>query len=171
MRAGGIAGYRKRRRVRTTAPGPGGVEVPRSDGAGFHSGCAQPQVRRGHSPTAWEVPPPICRWLAGATCTWPPSSTAYGRRLVGWAVRDHMHTSLVVDALRAAAHTRGSLQGAIFHSDHGSVYTPKDFHKACKDLGVTQSMGAVGTSANQRPGRVLQRRVQTGSAHGPTRLA
>ncbi len=45
----------------------------------------------------------------------------YSRRLVGWAVADHMRTSLVADALKAAAATRGSLAGAIFHSDHGSV--------------------------------------------------
>lgn len=45
----------------------------------------------------------------------------YSRRLVGWSVADHMRTSLVEDALNAAAATRGSLAGAIFHSDHGSV--------------------------------------------------
>ena len=72
----------------------------------------------------------------------------YCRRLAGWAVADHMRTELVEDALKAAAATRGSLAGAIFHSDHGSVYTSKDYAKLCKDLGVTQSMGAVGTSAD-----------------------
>jgi transposase InsO family protein len=53
----------------------------------------------------------------------------YSRRLVGWAVADHMRTSLVTDALTAAA-TRGggrALAGAIFHSDHGSVYTSNDY--------------------------------------------
>jgi integrase, catalytic region len=32
-------------------------------------------------------------------------------------------------------------------SDHGSIYTSKAFAAACKALGVTQFMGAVGTSA------------------------
>ena len=75
----------------------------------------------------------------------------YSRRLAGWAIADHMRTSLVEDALNAAAATRsstGGLAGAIFHSDHGSVYTSKDYAKLCKALGVTQSMGAVGTSAD-----------------------
>ena len=58
---------------------------------------------------------------------------------------DHMRTELVLDALKAAAATRGSLTGAIFHSDHGSVYTSKDYARLCTELGVTQSMGAVGT--------------------------
>ena len=62
-----------------------------------------------------------------------------------------MRTSLVEEALKAAAVTRGStraLAGAVFHSDHGSVYTSKDYARLCADLGVTQSMGAVGTSAD-----------------------
>ena len=42
------------------------------------------------------------------------------RRLVGWAIADHMRTELVLDALTAAQRTRGSLAGAVFHSDHGS---------------------------------------------------
>ena len=72
----------------------------------------------------------------------------YSRRLVGWSIADHMRTELVEDALKAAAATRGSLAGAVFHSDHGSVYTSKDFAKLCAALGVTQSMGAVGSSAD-----------------------
>ncbi len=72
----------------------------------------------------------------------------FSRRLVGFAIADHMRTSLVVDALNSAAGQRGSLAGAIFHSDHGSVYTSGTFQKACRELGVRQSMGAVGTSAD-----------------------
>jgi transposase InsO family protein len=48
-----------------------------------------------------------------------------------------MRTELVEDALNAAAATRGSLAGAIFHSDHGSVYTSKDYAKLCAELGVS----------------------------------
>ena len=72
----------------------------------------------------------------------------YSRRLVGFAIADHMRTSLVQDALTAAKSQRGSLKGAIFHSDHGSVYTSQAFQDTCTALGVTQSMGAIGTSAD-----------------------
>jgi transposase InsO family protein len=72
----------------------------------------------------------------------------YSRRLAGWAIADHMRTELVTDALKAAQATRGSLAGAVFHSDHGAVYTSKDYARLCSELGVTQSMGAVGTSAD-----------------------
>ena len=47
-----------------------------------------------------------------------------------------------------ARDTRGSLAGAIFHSDHGAQYTSRAFAEYCRSLGVTQSMGAVGTSAD-----------------------
>ena len=47
----------------------------------------------------------------------------YSRKLAGYALADHMHVSLVVDALAHAHGVRGSLDGAVFHSEHGSVYT------------------------------------------------
>ncbi len=72
----------------------------------------------------------------------------FSRRLVGWSIADHMRTSLVTDALRAAAATRGSLAGAVFHSDHGAQYTSREFADICAQLGVRQSMGAIGTSAD-----------------------
>ena len=72
----------------------------------------------------------------------------FSRRLVGFAIADHMRTSLVQDAMVMAKGQRGSLNGAIFHSDHGSVYTSQAFRDTCTELGVRQSMGAIGTSAD-----------------------
>jgi transposase InsO family protein len=70
------------------------------------------------------------------------------RKLAGWAVADHMRTELVENALKAALADRGSLRGAIFHADHGSVYTSKDYARLCEQLGVTRSLGGVGSSAD-----------------------
>lgn len=72
----------------------------------------------------------------------------YSRRLVGFSIADHMRISLVQEALKMAKGQRGSLAGAIFHSDHGSVYTSNAFQNTCKDLGIRQSMGSMGTSAD-----------------------
>ena len=47
-----------------------------------------------------------------------------------------------------ARKVRGDLNGAIFHSDHGSVYTSEQYRRLCEQFGVTQSMGAIGTSAD-----------------------
>jgi transposase InsO family protein len=70
------------------------------------------------------------------------------RRLAGWAIADHMRAELVIDALTAAERTRDSLAGAVMHTDHGSQYTSRAFAEACRQAGVTQSMSAVGSSAD-----------------------
>jgi transposase InsO family protein len=139
MRENGIAGYRRRRRVRTTIPEPADQKVP-------------DLLKRDFT-----APVPNQRYVGDIT--YLPLSDGenlylatvidcYSRRLVGWAVADHMRTELVEEALKAAQTTRGSLAGAIFHSDHGSVYTSAAYARLCADHGVTQSMGAVGTSAD-----------------------
>ncbi|MEV0981938.1 IS3 family transposase, partial [Streptomyces sp. NPDC049915] len=70
------------------------------------------------------------------------------RRLAGWAIADHMRTDLVTDALAAAERTRGSLAGAVMHTDHGAQYTSRAFADACRQAGVRQSMSAIGSSAD-----------------------
>ena len=48
------------------------------------------------------------------------------RRLAGWAVADHMRVESVIDALKAAERTRGSLAGAIFHTrPRGSIHSER----------------------------------------------
>lgn len=59
-----------------------------------------------------------------------------------------MRTDLVETALKAALADRGSLRGAIFHADHGAQYTSKDYAKLCRQLGISQSLGSVGSSAD-----------------------
>ena len=42
----------------------------------------------------------------------------FSRRVIGWAVANHLRASLVCDALRMALVTRGGrVAGVIFHSD------------------------------------------------------
>ena len=72
----------------------------------------------------------------------------YSRTIAGYALADHMRGLLVIDALAHAYGVRGSLDEAVFHSDHGSVYTSQAFRNYCSSLGVRQSMGTVGTSAD-----------------------
>jgi transposase InsO family protein len=74
----------------------------------------------------------------------------HSRRLAGWAVAEHLRTDLIIDALSAARDTRGSLAGAIFHSDHGAQYTSRAFAEHCRALGVTQSMGRSGPAPTTR---------------------
>ena len=139
MRAANIAGYVKKRRVRTTIPEPSGQKYPDLLKRDFTA----EGINRRYVGDITYLPIADGSNLYLATVI-----DCYSRRLAGWAVANHMRTELVEDALKAAAATRGSLKGAVFHSDHGSVYCSKDYAKLCKKLGVTQSMGAVGTSAD-----------------------
>ncbi|WP_369410853.1 DDE-type integrase/transposase/recombinase [Kribbella voronezhensis] len=41
------------------------------------------------------------------------------RRVVGWAVADHLRTDLVAEALTDAVNRRRPAPGVIFHSDRG----------------------------------------------------
>ena len=59
-----------------------------------------------------------------------------------------MRTELITTALTDAQATRGTLTGAVFHADHGAQYTSTAFAELCARLGVLQSMGAVGSSAD-----------------------
>ncbi len=69
------------------------------------------------------------------------------RRVVGFALDDHHDAALADGALKMASAVRGGdVRGVIFHSDRGSEYTAKRFGDACAALGVTQSMGRVGSA-------------------------
>ncbi|MBX7550458.1 integrase core domain-containing protein [Streptomyces sp. NPDC004232] len=60
-----------------------------------------------------------------------------------------MRADLVVDALKAAERTRGSLAGTVMHTDHGAQGGfSRSFADACREAGVTRSMSAVGSSAD-----------------------
>lgn len=69
----------------------------------------------------------------------------YSRKLVGWAIADHMETSLVTDALAMALQTRRPPAGVIFHSDRGAQYTSAEFAKYCTQHRVRRSLGRTGS--------------------------
>jgi transposase InsO family protein len=69
------------------------------------------------------------------------------RRLPGFAMGEHHDAALAKAALCMAAAVRGGdVDGVIFHSDKGGEYTGDLFARACDALGVTQSMGRVGSA-------------------------
>ncbi|MFF0445733.1 IS3 family transposase [Streptomyces sp. NPDC004609] len=139
MRKFGIAGLRLRRRQVTTVPEPSATPVPDLLGRDFTA--TAPNTTYVGDITYLPVGDGEFLYLATVI-------DCFSRRLVGWSIADHMRTERVTDALRAAARARGSLAGAVFHSDHGAQYTSREFAAVCAELGVRQSMGAVGTSAD-----------------------
>jgi putative transposase len=69
----------------------------------------------------------------------------YSRRVVGWAVADHMREELVIEALKMAVESRRPGKGeVVFHSDRGSQYTGHSFRDLCFSNGIIPSVGKTG---------------------------
>jgi len=69
------------------------------------------------------------------------------RRLPGFTMGEHHDAPLAKAALCMAAAVRGGdVDGVVFHTDKGGEYTGDVFATACDALGVTQSMGRVGSA-------------------------
>ncbi len=68
----------------------------------------------------------------------------YSKKVVGWAIADHIRAELVETALRNAAETSVIEPGAIWHSDRGSQYTSASFRALVAGLGMRSSMGRTG---------------------------
>ena len=68
----------------------------------------------------------------------------HSRALVGWAIDDHLRTSLVTDALDMAITARQPPAGVIFHSDRGTQYTSNEFDEYCRKNNIRRSLGKTG---------------------------
>jgi transposase InsO family protein len=66
------------------------------------------------------------------------------RRVVGWALADHVRTELVVDALAMAFVQRRPAAGTIFHSDRGGQGSSGDYAGLARLHGVVLSVGRAG---------------------------
>ena len=78
----------------------------------------------------------------------------YSRRLLGAATSLHPDADLACAAIQMAVATRGGRtaiwrdevsERVIFHTDRGSTYTADSFTRLCRQLGIRQSMGRVGS--------------------------
>ena len=67
------------------------------------------------------------------------------KRVLGWAVADHMRAELVIAAIEMAAATReGRCVGTILHSDRGGQFVDAGTVRTCAELELRRSMGATG---------------------------
>jgi putative transposase len=78
----------------------------------------------------------------------------YSRRLLGAATSFHPDASLACAAIKMAVAARGGRDAiwreeeserVIFHTDRGSTYTAHAFTRLCRQQGIRQSMGRVGS--------------------------
>jgi transposase InsO family protein len=64
----------------------------------------------------------------------------YSRRVIGWAMAEHMESRLVVDALAMAVQRRLPDEGLLAHSDRGSQYASEHYQLLLAKHGITCSM-------------------------------
>jgi putative transposase len=131
MRAADLRGRHPRAWQRTTMAGARPVDAPDLLGRDFTAEA------------------PDLRWCGDITYVRTVDGWAYvatvidlhSRKVVGYAVADHLRTSLIIEALAAALVTRRPAKGVIFHSDRGCQYTSRQFADFCANNGVVRSMG------------------------------
>ena len=99
MRGAGIAGYRRRRRVKTTQPDPANQKVPDLLKRDFTA----PVINVKYVGDITYLP-----LATGGNLYLATVIDCCSRRVTGWAIADHMRTELVEDALKAAAALRVS---------------------------------------------------------------
>ena len=134
MRSAGLVGVCRRRTARTTR---------REEAATV----ADDLVRRSFAAGA-----PDRLWVADITYLPTRQGFLYlavvldacSRRVVGWAMADHLGAELVLDALEMALWNRRPAPGLVHHSDHGCQYTSLAFGRRCRQAGISVSMGSVG---------------------------
>jgi putative transposase len=136
----GIAGARARRkRPRTTVPGPAGQERP-SDLLGRD----------------FTAPVPNRRWVADITYVETAAGFVYAafildlfsRMIVGWQVSDTLRAELALDALEMAVWSRGGRMDGqlIHHSDRGVQYTSIRYAERLGEISAVRSVGRKGDS-------------------------
>lgn len=95
---------------------------------------------------------PNLKWVSDITYLWTAEGWVYiaavldlfSRRVVGWAMADHMRADLVEDALNMAKIRRQPLLGILHHSDRGIQYASQQYQRTLHAMGATVSMSRKG---------------------------
>ena len=98
-------------------------------------------------------------WTTDITYVWTLEGWLYvavvidlfSRQVVGWAIDDHMRTSLCVSALQMAFWRRKPKPGLLHHSDRGSQYASKEYRLHLRIMKMQQSMSRKGDCWDNAP--------------------
>lgn len=160
MRAAGIEGARRSKRVKTTRPDPASARHP-------------DLVQRKFTATA-----PNRLWVTDLTFvpTWAGVAyvcfivDAFSRMIVGWRVASHMRTEMVLDAIEMARRSRGARHDDLrCHSDAGSQFTSIRYGERLAEIGATPSIGSVGDSYDNALAETVNGYYKAELVRGPAR--
>jgi putative transposase len=135
MVAAGLAGRCRRRKRRTTFPDPDAKAL------NLLARCFGPENLT--VDTTWAGDITYVRTWEGWAYLAGVMDLA-SRRIVGWAIADHMEASLVCEAMRMALADRRPPPGVLFHSDRGSQYLSGEFRALLEEHHVVQSLSRPG---------------------------
>ena len=172
LRAAGLVGCHRRRRTRTTVAEPTHVPAPNLVARDFRASapnrlwlgeivCTQDAAGEPRLSGALSVvvvardfgaPAPDRLWLGDSTYLptgegWLDLAVlldAYSRRVVGWAMADHLRAELAAAALAMALRARRPPPGLVHHTDRGSQYTAATYRAMLADRESTVSMSRAG---------------------------
>ena len=160
MRAAGIEGARRGKRVRTTKADPAAARHP-------------DLVKRQFTADA-----PNQLWVTDLTYvpTWAGVAyvcflvDAYSRIIVGWRVAGNMRTTMVLDAIEMARWSRGNtLPGLRCHSDAGSQFTSIRYGERLAEIGAVPSIGSIGDSFDNALAETVNGYYKAELIYGPAR--
>ena len=75
----------------------------------------------------------------------------FNKKIVGWAMCDHMRTSLVSQALWMAFKQERPRSGLVHHSDRGSQYASSEYRALLEQFGMKASMSRRGNCYDNAP--------------------
>ena len=160
MRAAGIEGVRRGKRVRTTKPDPGAPRHPDLVGRNFTASA------------------PNALWVTDLTFvpTWAGVAyvcfiiDAFSRMIVGWRVAATCAPPWCSMPSRWPAGRRGkSLAGLTCHSDAGSQFTSIRYGERLAEIGAVPSIGTVGDSFDNALAETVNGYYKSELIYGPAR--
>ncbi len=107
----------------------------------------------------FDVSEPNHVWTTDITYVWTLEGWLYvsvvidlfSRQIVGWAMDQHMKTSLCVSALQMAFWQRKPEPGLLHHSDRGSQYASQEYRQHLDIMQMDQSMSRKGNCWDNAP--------------------
>ena len=160
MKAGGIQGATRSKRVRTTR---------RDRSAGRHPDLVNRQFRASEANRLWVTDLTFVATWAGVAyaCL---IVDAFSRMIVGWRVAGHMRTPMVLDAIEMARWSRGTHHDDLrCHSDAGSQFTSIRYGERLAEIGAVPSIGTVGDSFDNALAETVMGLYKTELIRGPAR--
>lgn len=136
-------------------------------------------VRTTNSEHAYRVYPNVARTisLSGPNQLWVADITyvrlrqgfayvavildAFSRRAIGWALSEHVDTSLSLTALKMAFRQRQITSGLVHHSDQGVQYASNDYVNLLRSTGIIISMSRKGNPYDNAKAESFMKTLKT----------